>query len=94
MLKNIYKQLNFGETKKNFSFLQKFLIFSIITSSIIVIIETENAIYLKNKNFFEYSKYIFGFIFTTEYLLRVLTCGYSKKYQGLVGRIKYIFRIT
>ena len=47
MLKSIYKQLNFGESKKNFSFLQKFLIFSIIVSSIVVIVETENDIYLK-----------------------------------------------
>ena len=77
MFKSIYKQLNFGESKK-FSFLQKFLIFSIIVSSIVVIVETENDIYLKNQNFFEYCKYFFGFIFTTEYLLRVLTCGYSK----------------
>jgi len=91
VLKSIYKQLNFGESKKNFSFLQKFLIFSIIVSSIVVIVETENGIYLKNQNFFEYCKYFFGFIFTAEYLLRVLTCGYSKKYQGLTGRIKYIF---
>ena len=48
-VKNIYKQLDLCETKK-LSF-YKFLIFFIITSYIIVIIETENAIYLKNKNF-------------------------------------------
>ena len=91
MLKAIHNQLNFGQTKKNFSILQKFLIFSIIASSIIVIVETENEIYLRNKTFFEYSKYLFGFIFTVEYLLRVLTCGYTKKYEGISGRIKYIF---
>ena len=91
MLKNIYKQLNFGQSKKSFSILQKILILLIIASSIIVIVETENDIYLKNQHFFDYSKYFFGVIFTIEYLLRVITCGYIKKYRGISGRISYIF---
>ena len=91
MLKNIYNQLNFGQSKKSFSILQKILILLIIASSIIVIIETENDIYLKHQNFFEYSKYFFGFIFTIEYLIRVITCGYIKKFRGISGRISYIF---
>ena len=91
MLKNIYKQLNFGQSKKSFSVLQKILILLIIASSIIVIVETENDIYLENQDFFDYSKYFFGVIFTIEYLLRVITCGYIKKYRGISGRISYIF---
>ena len=91
MLKNIYNQLNFGQSKKSFSILQKILILLIIASSIIVIIETENDVYLKHKNFFEYSKYFFGVIFTIEYLIRVITCGYIKKFRGISGRISYIF---
>ena len=67
MLKNIYKQLNFGQSKKSFSILQKILILLIIASSIIVIVETENDIYLENQHFFDYSKYFFGVIFTIEY---------------------------
>ena len=89
MLKAIHNQLNFGQTKKNFSILQKFLIFSIIASSIIVIVETENEIYLRNKTFFEYSKYLFGFIFTVEYILRIFTCGFIKKYRGFKGSNLY-----
>ena len=91
MLKNIYNQLNFGQSKKSFSILQKILILLIIASSIIVIIETENDVYLKHKNFFEYSKYFFGVIFTIEYLIRVITCGYIKKFRGISVRISYIF---
>ena len=91
MLKNIYNQLNFGQSKKSFSILQKILILLIIASSIIVIVETENDIYLKYQNFFEYSKYFFGVIFTIEYLIRVITCGYIKKFRGISGRISYIF---
>ena len=90
MLKNIYNQLNFGQSKKSFSILQKILILLIIASSIIVIIETENDIYLKYQNFFEYSKYFFGIIFSIEYLIRVITCGYIKKFRGIGGRISYI----
>ena len=90
MLKNIYYQLNFGQSKKSFSILQKILILLIIASSIIVIIETENDIYLKYQNFFEYSKYFFGIIFSIEYLIRVITCGYIKKFRGIGGRISYI----
>tara|TARA_B100000965_G_C19387490_1_gene667405 strand:+ start:96 stop:833 length:738 start_codon:yes stop_codon:yes gene_type:complete len=91
VLKNIYNQLNFGQSKKSFSILQKILILLIIASSIIVIVETENDIYLKYQNFFEYSKYFFGVIFTIEYLIRVITCGYIKKFRGIRGRISYIF---
>jgi len=90
VLKNIYYQLNFGQSKKSFSILQKILILLIIASSIIVIIETENDIYLKYQNFFEYSKYFFGIIFSIEYLIRVITCGYIKKFRGIDGRISYI----
>ena len=83
MLKSIHKQLNFGQTKNKFSTVQKILIFLILLSSVIVILETENEIFESNKEFFEYSKYFFGIIFTVEYLLRVFTAGYLKKYRGI-----------
>lgn len=91
MFKSIHKQLNFGQTKKKFSTVQKILILLILLSSVIVILETENEIFESNKEFFEYSKYFFGIIFTVEYLLRVFTAGYLKKYRGIGGRISYIF---
>lgn len=91
MLKSLHNQLNFGEAKKKFSILQKILIFLIISSSIIVVLETENKIFERNKVFFEYAKYFFGVAFSIEYILRVITAGYAKKYRGLQGRISYIF---
>ena len=78
MFKSIHKQLNFGQTKKKFSTVQKILILLILLSSVIVILETENEIFESNKEFFEY-------------LLRVFTAGYLKKYRGIGGRISYIF---
>lgn len=91
MLKAIHNQLYFGQSKKKFSITQKILILLIISSSIIVIVETENDIYLKNQNFFQYCKYFFGFVFTIEYILRIFTCGFIKKYRGFKGRVTYIF---
>jgi len=90
MLKKIYNQLNFGQSKKSFSGLQKFLVFSIIASSIIVILETEDSIYNYHPIFFNNIKYLFGFIFTVEYLLRITTCGFYKKHSGFSGRISYM----
>ena len=63
----------------------------IVSSSIIVVIETEKDIFNQYNVFFEYSKYFFGIIFTIEYILRVVTAGYLKKYKGFSGRISYIF---
>ena len=91
MLKKIHNQLNFGQTKKKFSIVQKILVLLIVSSSIIVVIETEKDIFNQYNVFFEYSKYFFGIIFTIEYILRVVTAGYLKKYKGFSGRILYIF---
>ena len=91
MLKSIYLNLNFGQSKKKFSIIQKIIIFLILSSSIIVVFETEKNIYQKYKEFFDFSKYFFGIIFSIEYFLRILTAGYSKKYKGISGRISYIF---
>ena len=55
MFKSIYSQLNFGQTKKKFSLLQKILILLIFLSSVIVILETEEEIFLSYNLFFEYS---------------------------------------
>jgi voltage-gated potassium channel len=91
VLKKIHNQLNFGQTKKKFSIVQKILVLLIVSSSIIVVIETEKDIFNQYNVFFEYSKYFFGIIFTIEYILRVVTAGYLKKYKGFSGRISYIF---
>lgn len=91
MLKKIHNQLNFGQTKKKFSIIQKILVLLIVSSSIIVVIETEKDIFNQYNVFFEYSKYFFGIIFTIEYVLRVVTAGYIRKYKGFSGRVSYIF---
>ena len=88
-MKKIYLQL-FNE-KKNLSFSQKLIFSIIIFSFIIIIIESEPTINSKNPELFFNINLTLSYIFLIEYLLRLFTCGYSKKYQGIIGKIKFVF---
>lgn len=66
------------------------LSFIIVLSVISLIIETEQTIYLKHKFFFQVVDYIFFFIFSVEYILRIIFCGTILKYKGLKGKLKYL----
>ena len=65
------------------------LSFIIVLSVISLINETEQSIYKKYKFFFSYST-IFFFIFSVEYILRLIFCGKISKYRGLKGKLKYL----
>ena len=62
----------------------------IVLSVISLIIETEQSIYEKYKFFFQLLDYIFFFIFSVEYILRLIFCGKILKYRGLKGKLKYL----
>ena len=66
------------------------LSFIIVLSVISLIIETEKSIYEKYKFFFQLLDYIFFFIFSVEYILRLIFCGKILKYRGLKGKLKYL----
>ena len=66
------------------------LSFIIVLSVISLIIETEQSIYNKYKFFFQLLDYVFFFIFSVEYILRLIFCGKISKYRGLKGKIKYL----
>ena len=85
----IYKQL-FNE-KKKLSVTQKFVFVIIIFSFFLIIIESENSIKSINPYFFEYLNIFLSYFFLTEYSLRLICCGYTKKYQGFIGKIRFIF---
>ena len=76
----IYKQL-FNE-KKRLSIVQKFVFFVIIFSFFLIILESEKNIRSINPFVFEYLNLFLSYFFLTEYSLRLLCCGYNKKYKG------------
>lgn len=57
-----------------------------------VILETEEALFLRYKSFFHWFEVVSVAIFSLEYLLRLWSCTENKKYkQPFLGRIKYAF---
>jgi voltage-gated potassium channel len=86
---SIYKQL-FNE-KKKLSATQRFVFVVIIFSFFLIIIESENSIKSINPYIFEYLNIFLSYFFLTEYSLRLMCCGYTKKYKGFLGKIRFIF---
>ena len=88
---SIYKQL-FNE-KKKLSATQRFVFVVIIFSFFLIIIESENSIKSINPYIFEYLNIFLSYFFLTEYSLRLMCCGYTKKYKGFLGKIRFIFNV-
>ena len=89
LMYSIYKQL-FNE-KKKLSVTQRFAFVVIIFSFFLIIIESENSIKSINPYIFEYLNIFLSYFFLTEYSLRLMCCGYTKKYKGFLGKIRFIF---
>ena len=56
-----------------------------------MVLEAEPTIYQKYTKVFKILDFIFFILFSLEYILRLLFCGTLKKYQGFIGKIRYIF---
>ncbi len=68
-----------------------FLITLIILNVIVVILETEHAIYIQHQSFFKNFDTISVIIFSIEYVLRVWSATHEKKYKHwLRGRLRYM----
>lgn len=89
--KKLFRKINIGTEKKSFSIIQKIIIFLIVTSCIVVVIESEKDIYNNHKLLFDSLRIAFGFLFTIEYLARVYVVAEIKHYKGFFGRLNYIF---
>ena len=87
----LFQHINIGTEKKHFAPLQKIIIFFIVASCIVVVVESEREIYLNNQKFFDFLRYLFGFVFALEYILRLIAVGEVKKFKGFFGRIRYLF---
>ena len=68
-------------TKPNFG--ELFLSCIIVISVVCLILETEKSIYVKNEAVFKTLDYIFFFIFSVEYILRLVFCGKILNTQDL-----------
>ena len=77
-----------NSTKPNIG--ELFLSFIIVMSVVCLILETEKSIYVKNEAVFKTLDYIFFFIFSIEYILRLAFCGKILKYKGFRGKLRYI----
>ena len=64
----------------------------IILSVITLILETEKTIYQNYQLIFQTLDYLFFFLFSIEYVLRLIFCGKLKKYRGFKGKFKYLIK--
>ena len=91
--KYLFEHLHFGIEDKEFTFMEKVIFLLIILNCVIVVIESEQSIYQQYKYYFDVSRYFFGVVFTIEYIPRLIAVGQLTQFQGIKGRIKYIFSI-
>ena len=91
--KYLFEHLHFGIEEKEFTLMEKVIFLLIILNCAIVVIESEQSIYQQYKYYFDVSRYFFGVVFTIEYISRLIAVGQLTQFQGIKGRIKYIFSI-
>ncbi len=89
----LFSHLHFGHEEKAFTLIEKIIFFLIISNCVLVVIESEQEIYIKYKDFFDFAKITFGIVFLVEYICRLIAVGELKQFSGIGGRIKYIFTI-
>ena len=62
----------------------------ILLNLLLQVLETEPAVPLVTGRFYEVADWIFVALFTIEYAARVWVAGENARYQGLVGRLRYM----
>lgn len=61
----------------------------IVASSAIAILDTEAAVSDAAPAFFLWSERVFGLVFLTEYVARMIAIGEDPRYHGAAGRLRY-----
>jgi len=69
--------------------LNRFLIVIVLSSMVLVIIETEPSLSVWQEHF-EIANMTFAGFFTVEYLLRLWVAGENERYRGFTGRLRYM----
>lgn len=80
--------------RKGLSPVNKFFVFMIILSVLSFVLETEAFLYERFSDIFSILNYVFGILFTIEYVCRLYSIGLNENYVGFKGRLKYIFSFT
>ena len=93
--KKIFLTLEIGQGHSSIAKRFDVLLMTIILLNVAaVIFETVESIYTPYQVYFEYFEYFSVFIFTAEYIGRVWTCTYLRKYRHpITGRIKFMFSL-
>ncbi|BBK33193.1 voltage-gated potassium channel [Stella humosa] len=78
-----------GRASRSAGWVNRVLAVCIVASSIIAIVDTEQAISDLAPGFFLWSERIFGAIFLAEYVARMIAVGEDPRYRGLAGRLRY-----
>ena len=90
--RKIYNAFNNNGLKSGtFSRLNKFIVFIIVFSILLAVLETEERILLKNIKLFYVLEIILTAAFVLEYIVRIWVAPEDKRYSGDYGRIKYCF---
>ena len=93
--KRVYRQLDpQAWDGRRLSPVNTFLVVVISIAVLFAVLQTEKSIYVKWKLAFEITEWGLGLIFVTEYLVRVWVAGENPKYQGVLGRARYVFTVS
>lgn len=82
---------NLHNVDNNFNLVQKVILFFIILSVFVVVLESENSLALRFGDYFYYINYFFAVFFLIEYFIRFITIRYNDTYKTPFGHIKYLF---
>lgn len=66
---------------------------AIVTSIVVVVLETEPRFYLAYQREFIVADIIISWLFAIEYLFRLWVMGEDPRYRGLEGRVRYVFTL-
>lgn len=78
-----------------FPWMNRLIIFVILASVVVVILESEPTIHQGREALFEWAEVTVGLFFTVEYLARLWVCAENPRYaDGIRGRLRYMLSPT
>ena len=91
MRKQLYTQLDPRAWPNNgLSPLNRIIAVVIVLSVLTAVLETEVTLRMTYSDWFRIANLIFGVLFTIEYVARLYAVGENPKYQGFLGRLRYV----